>query len=261
MLLHERQELAIDVPVADPVTETVDARLQELLAVFEIEDVRDDAHRVLVRFVDDRLIHVDLQLRHRVQPVVHPDLDHLDVPGLQFTHQRPALGFGLRAVRNPKPIVGHRSRHRRCRNPPAHREKPRGVWNDVVSQLVGHVGVHVPPVEAHAQRGRNAVVRVALQVIDHALARVTLFGGDVGFLIRPTEMVMGIDERGDDRLAGQIDTRGTGGQWNLALPADSGECGSFDEKRGAVYRSAAITRDEPRSFEQNGRRGGTNLAC
>src|SRR5207247_148978 len=81
-----------------------------------------------------------------------------------------ALGFGLRPVRHTEPIVHRRASHRRRRDPATHGEEPRRIRDGFVSQLVRKLRIGAPSVEAHAQGGRDAVVRVALQMVDHELS-------------------------------------------------------------------------------------------
>ena len=54
--LQQRDELVVDVAIANQVREGVDAGAGQILGIVEIEDVRDDAGAVRVGFFDDRAV-------------------------------------------------------------------------------------------------------------------------------------------------------------------------------------------------------------
>ena len=207
VLPDDRHVLAVDVLVAHAVREPVHARLQQILAVLQREDVRDDARVALVGFVDDRAVDVRLQLRHGAEAVVHPDLDDGHFARDQFLDFFPSFGLALGAVRHAQAIRRRRACHRRRGNPAADGQEQRGVGDDLVPQLVRQLRVHVPPVEAHAHRRRDAVIRVALQVVDDRRAREVLLARRARLLVRVSQVIVGIDDRGHHGLAGQVHAR------------------------------------------------------
>ena len=94
---------AVNVAVADRVDESVHAGLQEVFRVFKRRrpaQVREGFHPVLVCLVDDRAIHLRLELRHAAFTVVNPELDEMNAPGLQLPNVLAALFWRRCAVRN-----------------------------------------------------------------------------------------------------------------------------------------------------------------
>ena len=156
----------------------------------------------------------------------------------QFFDVLSAFGLALRAVRHAQAIRGRRARHRRRGDAAADGEKQRGVRDDLVPQLVRQLRVHLPPVEAHAHRRRDAVVRVALQVIDDRRAREVLLARHARLLVRVAHVVVGIDDRGHDGLAREVHARRARRQRDLALSSDARNPVVLHEERGALDHAA-----------------------
>jgi hypothetical protein len=57
-----------------------------------------------------------------------------------------------------------------------------------------------------------------------------------------------VDDSRHDRLAGEIDPRRTGRNFDLSAPADLREPATLDDERRALNRCAAVADDEPRAF-------------
>ena len=216
-------------------------------------------HAALVGFVDNRAVHVRLDLRHRAVPIVNPDLDDRHLPGNDLLDVFPAFGFAHRAVGDAEPIRRCRPGHRGCRNPAADGQEQRRVRNDLRSQLVRQLRIDIPPVEAHAHRRGDAVVRVTLQVIDQRRPREVLFARHAGFLIRVADVVVRIDKRGDDGFARQIDAC-CACRLKFALAANPGELVVLDDERRIFDRCAPIAGNEPGALEQHRGSPGRGLA-
>ena len=91
-------EFIIDVFIADAMGKAVDSGSHEFLRVFEIEDVRNRAQIVLVRLIDDGPVDVGWQLLHSAIPVIHPELDDVDLLRRKFLNNFSRLRFGCHAV-------------------------------------------------------------------------------------------------------------------------------------------------------------------
>jgi hypothetical protein len=99
-------------------------------------------------------------------------------------------------------------------------------------------------------RRGDAVVRESLQVIDEVLARVSVGADGIGFDDLPAKMGMRVDDRGNDRLTGQIDARRSGRELQFAFLANLRNFVVLDQKRGVLDRRA-IAGDEPGAFKQD----------
>ena len=64
-------------------------------------------------------------------------------------------------------------------------------------------------------------------------------------------MSVQIYERGDDRLAGNIDARGAGWRAHLSLSSGSDDSPVLDHDRRRLDRRAAIASDHPRAFKND----------
>ena len=136
-------------------------------------------------------------------PIVDPDL-----------HERARLARAARctcfaalllsrgAVRNAQASLARRTRHRGCRDPFPDGEKARRIRDHLVAQPIGELLIGLEP---HAQRRGDAVVRVALELVDEVLARVVRLAVAAVALVDQPDVVVAVDERRDDRLAGQVD--------------------------------------------------------
>ena len=69
-----------------------------------------------------------------------------------------------------------------------------------------------------------------------------------------------VDQRGDHRLAGQIDARGAGRRLHLAPAPDAREAVVLDQERRVFDRRAAVAGDEAGAFEQGRGGGGPSLS-
>ena len=97
-LLEQSQQLVVDVPVANPMRKSIDPRSQETLRILERKHVGGHAKTVPMSFLDDRTIQLGRKLLVLTTPIIHPDLDQVDVQRRQFLLTlalllRLALGF------------------------------------------------------------------------------------------------------------------------------------------------------------------------
>src|SRR5205823_6182043 len=79
-------------------------------------EVRESFHAIPVCLVDDRAIHLRLELRHAAFTVVNPELDEMNAPGLQLPNVLAALFWRRCAVRNACARFARRPRHWRRRD-------------------------------------------------------------------------------------------------------------------------------------------------
>ena len=221
-----RDELIVDVPVPHAVSKRVDARAKEPLRILEGKEVGRDAELVLVGLVDDRAIQGRSQLLELAVPVVHPDLDEIDLP-------RGQLLYGLSGLRFAgNPIRGLRPPRLRHRDPASRGAKSRGAGDG----LLPHLERHIARILAEAHDRADPVVRLPLQLIDERLAR-------------HRHVRMRVDDRRHDGLAGQIHASRTRRHLQLPSRADLGEPVVLDDERGILDGRAAVPDDEPRPFE------------
>ena len=204
----------------------VDAGAQKSLGVFEGEDVGRDAQPVLMGLVDDRAVKLRRELADRAVPVVHPNLDEVNLSGGELLHSLASV----RDVRDPvgsfRPAgLGHG-------DAAACGAETRGVGDDFVAHLEGHVRVVLAQAHHHA----DSVVRLALQLLDEHLA----IGRHVG---------VRVNDRRHDRLAAQVHTARAGRNLHLAGSAHLRETGPVNDEGGVLDGRAAIADDESGAFE------------
>ena len=183
--------------------------------------------------------------------VVHPGLDQCHVARHQFLHR----GAGARHRRDRKRrlphVVGADLVERR--EPAARRQEPGGIRVLAGENLVAELKRHLAEVRAHRLAGRDAEIREAAHVVEDVVARVVLRAARQ--VLHVADVRVAVDQRGNDRLAGQIDARGAGGRLNLAAASDPRERRALDEKGRVLDRRAAVAGDQARAFEQGDRRG------
>ena len=84
-------------------------------------------------------------------------------------------------------------------------------------------------------------------MVEYVLARVVL--RPAGQVAHVTDVRVGIDQRRDDSLAGEIDARCSRRRRHLAAAADCGEPIVLHRERGILDRPTAVAGDQPRPFE------------
>ena len=217
-LLEQRQDLVVDVPVADAVGERVDAGPQQPLRVVEREDVRGHPQTALVRLVDDRPYRSGVSFLYLPVAVVDPDLDDVDLLRGELLHGLAAFVGVVDPVRR---VRASRLRHR---DAAARGEEP----GRARQRLRAHLERALAGVLPEAHRRAHAVVGAAPQVLGERLPRLA-------------EMRVRVDDRGHDRLPGQA-TRGRPRRHlHVGGPAHLARCGRRDDDR-ARSRSAAARR-------------------
>ena len=97
-LLEHRDDLVVNVHVPYAVRERVDTRAEKPLRIFEREDVGGDAEPMLMGLIDDRAIELRRQFDIRSVPIVHPDLDEVDVQLGELLHGLSGFLFGVDPV-------------------------------------------------------------------------------------------------------------------------------------------------------------------
>ena len=115
--------------------------------------------------------------------------------------------------------------------------------------LVAELKRQLAEIGAHRLAGGDAEVREPVHVVEDVLARVVL--RPARQVLHVADVGVRIDQRGDDRLAGQIDARRAGRRLHLALAADSREAAALDEEGGALNRRAVAAGNQPRAFVQH----------
>ena len=98
-------------------------------------------------------------------------------------------------------------------------------------QLVAELKRQLAEVGAHRLAGGNAEVGEPMHVVEDVLARVVL--RPAGEVLHVADVRVRVDERGNDRLAGQIDARRTRRRLQVALLADAREPVVLDDEGGA----------------------------
>ena len=151
------------------------------------------------------------QLLELAVPIVHPDLDEVDLPRGQLLDGL----SGLRFARNP--VRGLRPPRLRRRDPASRGAQSRGVGDG----LLPHLERHIAGILAEAHDRADPVVRLPLQLIDERLAR-------------HRHVRMRVDDRRHDGLAGQIDASRAGRNLQLSSSADLGEPIVLNDERGIL---------------------------
>src|SRR5688572_17672365 len=91
-------------------------------------------------------------------------------------------------------------------------------------------------------------------MVDDILAREVVFVLGVGGRVLVSDVAVQIDQRGHDRLAGEVDARGTGWCLDLTGSADARHAIALDEKSRVLDRSGAVADNHPGTLEQRRRR-------
>jgi hypothetical protein len=225
-LLEQLDDLLVDVPIPDSMSEGVDARPQEPLRILERKDMGRDAEAVLVGLVDDGAIQGWAQLFVLAISVVDPDLDQVDLPGGQLLDGRPGLVF----ARDPVGRLG--APRLRRRDPTSCGARSRGVGDRFFPHLEGQIA----DIMAEAHRHADPVVGQMLQLINR-------------FLSSLGQVLVGVDDRRHDGLAGQIHTRRARRNVELPSSADRGEPIIFNDECGVFDGIAAVPDNQPRPLE------------
>ncbi len=243
-LLREADEFVVDFLVPDAVQEALDAGAHQELRVRQVEDVGDRGQPLLVRLVACRREHLGRELLLAAVAAVDPDLDEIGLVGCEVLH-------GLARLRNARDRVRHVVSGRIGGTGPRIGEAETdgankcGVRDDFGAQFVrqlSHVG-------AGADGRRDAVVGVALQVIDVVLAgkvRLRQLSRDS---VEEPGVAVRIDDRRHHGLAGQIDARRARRHRHLASLADRRDAAVLNDESNVFDRRAAVTDDQPRPFE------------
>ena len=79
--------------------------------------------------------------------------------------------------------------------------------------------------------------------------------------VQEAEMSVGVDDRGHDRLAGEVDARRARRQRDVTLTADARELVVLDDERAVVDRRAVVAGNQARAFEEHRSGSRTRLAC
>ena len=185
-----------------------------------------DTQPVLMSLVDDRAVKLRREFADRAFPVVHPNLDEVNFPGGELLHSLASVGD----VRDPVGSFGATGLGHG--DAAACGAKARGVGDDLLSHLEGHVRVVLAQAHHHA----DSVVRLALQLLDEHLA----IGRHVG---------VRVNDRRHDRLAAEVHTARTGRNLHLAGSAHERETSPVNDEDGVLDGCAAIADDESGAFE------------
>ena len=232
------------------------SRLHHQLGVGERDVVRGHRNVRLVRLFDDRQIEGWLQLFRPSVPIVDPDLDelglHLQVVARRLTgffNRRHRVGHvGSRGV-----TVGAAARPGDARSGGL---EQRGAGHDLVAHLQRHVAPSCTPTAqirsidqvADANRGADAVVGQALEVIDQVLTGEVLLRHRAVPIVLVADVTVQVDFRRHHELAGQIDMRGARRHLDLSLPSHPAERVVLNQERGVLDRCTAVAGDEQRTF-------------
>ena len=139
------------------------------------------------------------------------------------------------------------------------REKARGRGVSPGLHLVPQLKRQLPEIGTVGHARGDAVVGEPVHMVEDVLARVVL--RPAGQVMHVPDVGVGIDQRGNDRLPFQVDTRGARRELQVAPPAHPCEPVVLDDECGVLYGRTAVARDEPRAFEhRNPGRSGC-LAC
>ncbi len=203
---------------------------------------------MLVRLVDDRAIQRGTQLRHGAVPVVDPDLHEVRSTCGELPDRAPRVFLARHAVGNRAHREVPRRRIRRreataCRP----EERPR-------VRLVPQSVRQLTRIGAGAHHRHDAVIQVAIQVIDDVLARVVV-GGERQALQIADVPVQRNDAR-NYRLAGKVDPGRTSWGSNVAAAAHGSDASIFDEDCSVLDRRTAIADDHPGTLQERGARCG-----
>ncbi len=246
VLLRKPDEFVVHLLIANAMQEAFDAGPHEEFRIGEIEHVGDCGEPLLVRFVGRCREHLRRQLLLPAIAAVHPNLDEVRLVACEVLHGLARLRYARDRVRH---IVSGRISGPRTR---IGKPEPDGadqcrVRNDLGAQLVGQFAY----VCAGADRGRDAVIGVALQVIDVVLpgkVRLRQLSGDC---IEETGMAVRINYRRHHGLAGQIDMCGAGRGRHLPFSTDRCDAAVLDDQSRVFDRGAAVARDEPFPLKNN----------
>ena len=113
-----------------------------------------------------------------------------------------------------------------------------------------HLIRNLPLVDSQALDRRNPIVGDTPQVVDQVLPRVSIRADVIGLNHLPPEVGVGVDERGHDGFAVQVDADGPGRGLQLTFPANFQDLVVLDKKGGVLDGRAAIANDEAGAFEQ-----------
>ena len=221
-----------------------DPRAKQTFGVLEVKYMRDRPEVVLMSFVDGGSVEFRRQLFLRVVSIVHPNFHEVRAVRSEVAHGLSGLLNGRDDIRHiiSRGIVRSRSRPRQST---ADGPEQSRAWMNFFSQLIGQV----PVVGAHADGGGKSVVCVSLQMIEEILAIEVCFRHASVTLIEKSKVTVNINERGNDRLAAQVDASRTWRRLNLALFADGRETVVLHDKGRAFNRHAAVAHDQPCAFE------------
>src|SRR5579872_5845245 len=101
---------------------------------------------------------------------------------------------------------------------------------------------------ADADRGADAIIGKALQMVYEILAGVVFLGHRPVDIVLKADVAVKIDLRRHHCLASEIDASGSGGDLQLAFAAHTCESAILNQESG-ILNHAAIARDEPCALE------------
>ena len=177
------------------------------------------------------------QLLHPAEPVVHPDLHGVGVLRGELSHAlAPLLGTGDRKRRVGDGRDAGAAVRRRHAAPGG--EQARRAGRPFVSHLKGqraHVG-------AGTHHRGEAVVRVALKVLDDAIVAVDL--GAEGHPVEQPDVHVRADHCGHHRLAGEIHARAALRQCKPSMASHLRDLPVLHDECAPLDRRAAIAGDQ-----------------
>ena len=191
--------------------------------------------------VDDRPVDLGGELLDRPAPVVHPDLDERDALFRQRAHEVATLGRARHAARRRPEGRGPGAGVRR-RQPAAGREEP-GPAERPGLLLAPDLPPQAARVRAERDDRADAVVGVAAQVVEDVLARVVR--GLVAQAALEADVPVEVDERGDDRLPGDVDDGRAGRDVDGAARSGRPDDAAGDDQRRILDRRPTVAGDQP----------------
>jgi len=105
---------------------------------------------------------------------------------------------------------------------------------------------HVANIGSETDNGTNAVIRVAIQVVDNIASRVVL--GSIGCPIQVPWMRVQIDQSGHHGFTRQIDLNPTSWEFKFPFFPDPSKSFILDDKR-RILEKPTIANDQTSAFE------------
>jgi hypothetical protein len=217
--------------------------------------VRKHADVVLVRFVDQRAIRFGRRLRLRATAIGDPHLDDRNVLRGNLLHHLSRIGIAGDAVHDWLADHGELPQQRGVRagtgRPGACREHEPRTANLARGLVALNLLREIHRIGSGGEDRADAVIREAIERIDHVLARVVPPRPPVHVLV--AHMHVGVDERGHHRLSGEIHACRASRPLHVAHPAHPCDPAALDDQ-DAVVDDATVANEQPRPFERGGRR-------